>query len=186
MKKVKMLVLLLFAIMCCSCSTSSRLSNNVRKVFDYKNLSFKDRCLQHKTNRAIRKAMMKSDTIYIYGVAFNNWKVLWYHREKYINSCMIFPNKIRWQKPIEADNFSVDSASIRKYFEITFYRDIECFEDALDGESVFMIINGKKSGCSVNTECLFSNEFPVGSFPRKLQYDLSKVLFNNNSINKIR
>ena len=125
--------------------------------------------------------MKESDTLFVYFVAFNNWEMLWFHKDSLIYSCVIYPTKIQWRKPIEADNFSVDSASIRKYFEKTFYRDIECFEDALDGESVFMIINGKKSGCSVNTECLFSKEFPVGSFPRKLQYDLSKVLFNNNS-----
>lgn len=181
MRKTKMiLMLVLFSTMCCNCSTSSHLPKKVRKVFDYKNLNFTDRCMQHNTNRAIRKSIKRSDTLYLYSVAFSNREILWFHSDNYIYSCVIYPHKIHWRKPVEANNYSVDSISFHHYTETIFHRVLPCFEDALDGEAVYVIVRGEKRSCSVNTACLFSQDFPVGSFPFKLQYDLSKVLSNCN------
>lgn len=179
MKKCKIaLLLFLFASMCYCCTIPSHWPNKTEKYFDYRGLSYSELCLQRKTNRVIRKAMIKSDTLYIYGIAFNNWKILWYHTDKHIRSCFISPNKIQWKKPIEAANFSVDSSNISKYFETTLNSSIPCFVEVLDGESIYLIMNGQKKNCSVQTDCLFSTEFPTGSFPYKLKYDLYNVLSN--------
>ena len=182
MTKAKLLLLLNLAVsMFCACSTSSKVQNKTKQPFNYRSVSFQERCLQNRTNHAIRKAKTQSDTIYVYGVTFNNRWALWYHKDNLIHSCIIYPNRIKWQKPIEAENFSVDTASINKCFEISFYKDVQCFENTLDGEFVYMIVDSVARDSSVDSECLFTHDYLIGSFQHKLQYDLSKVLRINRS-----
>lgn len=151
------------------------------KAFNNKDLTMQERHLQNKTNRAIRKALQESDTLYLYGVTFNEWEVLWYLNRDSIHSCIIYPNRIKWQNPVKANNIVVDSVSINKTFLTVFYKDILCFEDELDGEYVYLITDKDVLFTSVNLHCLFSHEYPIGSFAYKLQYDLSRVFMLNDS-----
>lgn len=185
MKKNRFLLSLSLAtILFCACSTSSKVQDTTKQPFNYRSVCFQERCLQNRANHAIRKAKTQSDTIYVYGLTFNNWWALWYHKDNLIHSCIIYPNRIRWQKPIEAENFSVDTASVNKCFEISLYKDVQCFENTLDGEFVCMIVDSVARDSSVDSECLFSHDFLIGSLQYKLQYDLSKVLQINHSNTK--
>ncbi len=177
MKNNKIILhLCLLSMICLGCSVSNQTTSKNIKFYKYKGLGYAGQCLQRNTNRAIRKAMLESDTLYAYGVTFNNWIILWYHSNKHIHSCVIYPHKIRWQEPVQADNLRVDSVSFNLYTGPVFYRDLPCFVDCMDGEFIDLIVNGHKRNCSIQTECLFSHEFPIGSFPYKMQYDLSKIL----------
>lgn len=166
------------ALMFIGCSQPNHLHN----TFTYKNLDIQEHCLQNKLNRAIRKALQESDTIYVYGITFNSWELLWYHKGAVIHSCLIYPNRVKWQNPIEAKNINVDSVSINKTFVSSFYTDVPCFEDDLDGEFVYIIFDKEVLFSSINLECLFTHDFPSESIAYKLKYDLSKLLMGNDTI----
>ncbi len=161
-----------------SCSTPK----HQYKAFNFKNLDKQDRRLQNMSNWAIRKALKESDTLYLYGVTFNEWRVLWYHTDAVIHSCIIYPNRIKWQNPIEAKNITVDSVSINKTFVSSFYKNVPCFEDDLDGEFVYMILDKEVLFSSINLECLFAHDFPSGSITYKLKYDLSRLFMGSDTI----
>lgn len=177
-KRELLLVIICIAIMFGSCSTS----RHQHKAFNFKNLDMQERRLQSKSNWAIRKASKESDTLYLYGVTFNDWEILWYHKNEFIHSCIIYPNRIKWQNPVVANNIIVNSDSIKKTFVTSMFKDVLCFETVLDGEFVCMVVDEEVLFSSIKLQCLFAHEFPAGSFAYKLQYDLSKVLMINDSI----
>lgn len=133
--------------------------------------------LKIKTNLEAKRTYHKADTIYVYSVTFNDWTLLWYHKNGCIYKRYIYPNKIKRGKAIVAMNYNVTEESIRKCFELSMFKDVECFEGTLDGESISMYVKGEKNqmNSSINTECLFKYKYDEGSFQYKLQYDLSKI-----------
>ena len=135
-------------------------------------------CLRKRTDRLIEKSHKNVDTVYLYSVAFNNFNLVWYHKDGFIYWFQVKPYKTKRYKPYVAQNIAVNSDSVDKYFDTTLlYKDIECFKDVLDGEWIALYVKEKsRMFSSINTDCLFRNKYPVNSFPYKLQYDFSKIL----------
>lgn len=178
MKKSELVLLICgITMMFWSCSTP----RYQYKAFNFKNLDKQDRRLQNMSNRAIRKALKESDTVYLYGVTFSDWEVLWYHKNEFIHSCIIYPKRIKWQNPVMANNIIVNRDSIKKTFTASLFKDVLCFEDDLDGEFLYMFVDEDVLFSCINLQCLLTHEFSAGSFAYKLQYDLSKVFMNNDS-----
>ena len=133
-------------------------------------------CLQKRTNRLIEKSHKNVDIVYLYSVAFNDFNLVWYHKDDFIHSFWVKPYKTKKYKPIEAKNIIVNNDSINKYFDNSLDKDIKCFEQTLDGAWVKLYAKGKKSiMSSIDLQCLFSTKFEKDSFPYKLQYDFSKI-----------
>lgn len=133
-------------------------------------------CLQKRTDRLIEKSYKNSDAVYLYSVAFNDFNLVWYHKGDFIHSFWVKPYKIKKYKPIEAKNIIVNNDSIEKYFDNSLDKDVQCFWNMLDGESVKLYIKGEKMlRSSIDTQCLFNTKFESNSFPYKLQYDFSKI-----------
>lgn len=139
--------------------------------------------LRINTNFEVKKAYHKADTIYVYSVAFNNWTLLWYHKNGCIYKRYVYPNRVKRKKAIVAMNYNVNMESIRECFEPSMFKDVECFEGTLDGESIEMYVKGEKKhmDSSINTDCLFQHKYEEGSFQYKLQYDLCKILYKPES-----
>ena len=51
--------------------------------------------LKIKTNLEAKRTYHKADTIYVYSVTFNDWTLLWYHKNGCIYKRYIYPNKIK-------------------------------------------------------------------------------------------
>ena len=41
-------------------------------------------CLQKKTNKLIKELHEEADTVYLYSSAFNNFNLMWYHKNNFI------------------------------------------------------------------------------------------------------
>jgi len=134
-------------------------------------------CLQKRTNRLIENSHKNADTIYLYSAAFNNFNLVWYHKDNFIYSFWVKPHRTEKYKPIEAKNITVNNDSLMKYFDTSIYKDIECFHQTLDGEWIELYIKGKRKvmSSSVDMQCLFNAKFRQSTFPYKLQYDFSKI-----------
>lgn len=133
-------------------------------------------CLEKRTERFIAKQQKEVDTIYLYSPAFNNYNLVWYHKNGIIHGFMINPHRTEQYKLIDIKNITLDNDSFDIYFENFPITDIQCFESVLDGECIMIYIKNKKSlFCSIDTDCLFKTIFKPNSLPYKLQYDLSKL-----------
>lgn len=157
-KKIIIIFCVFIPLLCFSCSTQL--------------------CLQKRTNRLIGKSHKNVDTVYLYSVAFNNFNLVWYHKDNFIHSFLVRPYRTKQYKSIEARNITISNDSINKYFERSLYKGIECFENVLDGAWIVLYVKEKNNvmSSSIDTQCLFSNKYSVNSFPYKLQYDFSIVL----------
>jgi hypothetical protein len=133
-------------------------------------------CLQKRTDRLIEQYQKKTDTIYLYSVAFNDFNVVWYHKDNFIHGFRIKPHSTEQYKPIETQKVILDKDSINKYFDNFLFKDIRCFESVLDGAWIKLYIKNKEPlFSSIDTECLFNTKFKPNSFPYKLQYDFFKL-----------
>ncbi|MDR0368935.1 MAG: hypothetical protein LBH82_07355 [Bacteroidales bacterium] len=133
-------------------------------------------CLQKRTDKLIKKSQKRTDTVYLYSVAFNNFNFIWYHKGDYLYGFYVKPYKTISYNPVEAKNIVVSKESIDKYFDTSIYKDIQCFENVLDGAWVKLYLKNKEPlFSSVDTDCLFNTKFESNSFPYKLQYDFFKL-----------
>lgn len=178
--KIKLLTYII-AISLSGCSVSNSVPKGTVKTFDYQSDNYKELCLNYRTRQAVNKARKQSDTIYVYSVAFNYYRVLWYHKENQIYSCSIYPGKIKWKKSIIADNNYVDSTSFNNCFDNSLDKNVQCFETTLDGESIDMIVGSTTRFSSFDSDCIFAQTFPKGSFQYKLKYDLTTILLQNDT-----
>lgn len=136
--------------------------------------------LTKKTNSFIEKKQKVEDTIYLYTVAFNDFNLIWYHHNNFINSYEIRPFRIQRSRQIPAENFLVSDSSFKACFIENINKDAQCLEHLLDGASIEVRVNGSKSlFSSIDLECLFNTEFEKNSFQNKLQYDLMKIFGYN-------
>ncbi len=133
-------------------------------------------CLQKRTDRLISKAQKDVDTVYLYSVAFNDFNLIWYHKDNSIHSYKIKPYSTEHNKPISIEESVIVKEDINKYFNGFLNKDIKCFEPVLDGEWIKMYVKGKEPlFSSIDIECLFGTRFDPDSFPYWLQYDLYKL-----------
>jgi hypothetical protein len=133
-------------------------------------------CLQKRTNRLIEKSYKNVDTVYLYSVAFNDFNLVWYHKDNFIHSFWVKSYKTKQYEPIEAKNIIINNDSINKYFDTSLNKDIQCFEHTLDGAWIKLYVKGKNTlMSSIEMQCLFNTKFEPNSFPYKLQYDFSKI-----------
>lgn len=133
-------------------------------------------CLQKRTDKVIGNCQKDVDTVYLYSPAFNNYNLVWYHKNGIIHGFMINPHRTEQYKLIDIKNITLDYDSFDTYFENFPITDIQCLESVLDGECIMIYIKNKKSlFCSIDTDCLFKTIFKPNSLPYKLQYDLSKL-----------
>lgn len=152
---IRMVVVLLMALLCLSCSPQL--------------------CLQKRTNRLVDKLLLSNDSIYAYLVAFYNYNLIWFHSGNSIQAYMIKPYHIKKYKSIPAERFILYSDSV-DYFDRSLDKDVECFWHLLDGESIKLYLKGGVVlHSSIDTHCLFNKKFIRGSFPYQLQYDLFKL-----------
>ena len=132
--------------------------------------------LQKRTDRPIKKSHKKTDTVYLYSVAFNNFNFIWYHKGDYLYGFYVKPHKTKKYEPVEAKNIIMSKESIDKYFDTSLYKDVECFVHMLDGEGIDLYVKGEsRMFSSIDTDCLFNTKFEPNSFPYKLQYDFFKL-----------
>ena len=73
-------------------------------------------CLQKKTNKLIKELHEEADTVYLYSSAFNNFNLMWYHKNNFIYCFEVKPYRTKKNKPIEAKNISINKDSVNKYF----------------------------------------------------------------------
>jgi hypothetical protein len=133
-------------------------------------------CLQKRTERLIDKSHKETDTVYLYSVAFNNYNLVWYHKDNFIHSFKVKPHNTEQYKPIEAKNIALNNDTINKYFDNFLFKNIQCFESVLDGAWIKLYIKNKEPLFSnIDAECLFNTKFKSNSFPYKLQYDFFKL-----------
>lgn len=133
-------------------------------------------CLQKRTNRLIKKLHEETDTVYLFSVAFNDFNLVWYHKNNFIHSLGVKPHNTKKNKPVEAKNITITNDSINKYFNNFLLKDIPCFESMLDGAWIKLLIKNREPLFSnIDTDCLFRNKYSINSFPYKLQYDFSKI-----------
>lgn len=154
MKKLSIIALIAYVF----CSCSAQLS------------------LQKRTDRLILKTQKVVDTVFLYSVAFNDFNIVWYHKDNSIHSYKIKPHSTEHNKPINIEESIILNEDINKYFEGFLYKDLKCFEPTLDGEWIVVYIKDKEPlFSSINTGCLFETRFIPNSFPYWLQYDLYKL-----------
>lgn len=132
--------------------------------------------LRKKTDRFIEKSYKNADTIYKYSVAFNDFHIIWYHKDDFIYKYKINTFKIKKYDPIIAKNILVSDSSIYQCFDKSIFKSIKCFERMLDGENIELYVKGKtKLESSIDMECLFNEKFKKNTIQYKLQYDFSKI-----------
>lgn len=134
------------------------------------------RCLQKRTDRLVEKLHTESDTIYKYWVAFSDCNLLWYHSGDYIHSFLVKPYSIKKQNPIPAENLTTDNDTLYKYFDFSFNKEVQCFDNTLDGAYLVIYIkNSKPMSSGIDVKCLLSNRYSPNTFPYRLQYVFSKI-----------
>lgn len=137
--------------------------------------------LQKRTNKLIEKSHKEVDTVYLYSVAFNDFNLVWYHKDACIKSYWVKPLCTKKYKPIKSKNSFVTNDSINMYFDDFLFKDLQCFESVLDGAYIKLYIKNKETLFSnIDIDCLFNNKYPIKSFPYKLQYDFSQILKPKN------
>ncbi len=152
---IRMVVVLLMALLCLSCSPQL--------------------CLQKRTNRLVDELLLSNDSIYVYSIAFYDYNLLWFHQGNSIQAYMIKPYHAKKYRSIPAESFILYSDSV-DYFDRSLDKDVECFRHLLDGESIELYLKGGVIlDSSIDTQCLFNKKFIRGSLPYQLQYDLFKL-----------
>ena len=140
---MSMVVILLTALLCLSCSPQL--------------------CLQKRTSRLVDQLLLSNDSIYVYSVAFNNYNLLWFHHGNSIQAYMIKPYHAKKYPLVPAEKFTLHSDSV-DYFDRSLDKDVECFWHMLDGESIELYLKGGVVlDSSVDTQCLFNKIYHLGS-----------------------
>lgn len=130
--------------------------------------------IYNKTNNLVDKLHVKSDTIYSF--SSNDLTLLWYYENDDLYSILIRPFKTKKYTAVKSKNIPLNKEDVNKYFDISLTKDIPCFYESFDGESIKVYIKNQKTLYSgIDRECLFNNRYEQNSFPYKLQYDFSKI-----------
>jgi len=133
-------------------------------------------CLKKRTDRLIEKCHKHTDTVYLYSAAFNDFNVVWYHKDNFIYGYRIQPYITRQYEPIQARNSILDEDGLDKYFETLPFKEIPCFETVLDGEWIKVYIKNREPlFSSIDVECLFKTGYEPNSFPYALREDFIKL-----------
>lgn len=135
-------------------------------------------CLQKRTDRLIEKSQRVTDTVFLFNVSFNNLNFVWYQKNNFLHAFVVKPHNIVKFKPIEVKiiTLNLNNDSINKYFDSSFYKDVPCFNHAMDGAMLELYIKNKEPvSTSVNMSSLFKTKFSSNTFPYKLQYDFFKI-----------
>ncbi len=103
---MRMVLVLLTALLCLSCSPQL--------------------CLQKRTSRLVDQLLLSNDSIYVYSVAFNNYNLLWFHHGNSIQAYMIKPFHAKKYPSITAEKFTLHSDGV-DYFDRSLDKDVECF-----------------------------------------------------------
>lgn len=157
MKNIIVLSYFTSTLLLCSCNSEFLLRNNSKKFISLK--------------------LQNTDTIYVYSVAFNDFELAWYHKDEMIQAYIIRPLTIKKLNPIVALNFPVNDSTIYESFSGSLFKDVKCFEDMLDGELIELYTKGgNKFTSSINTQCLFEEQFEKRTIQNKLKYDLSLLM----------
>lgn len=129
----------------------------------------------NKTNNLVYKLQLKSDTIYSF--SSNDLTFLWYYKDDDLYSILIRPFKTKKYRAVKSKNIPLNKDDINVYFEISLTKDIPCFYESFDGESIKIYIKNQKALYSgIDIECLFNKKYERNSFPYKLQFELSKII----------
>lgn len=133
-------------------------------------------CLQKRTDYFIENHQRNTDTIYLYSSAFNDFNLVWYHKDCFIHSFMIKPHRTKYYASIKIKNITLDDNDIDICFENFLNKNNQCFESVLDGAWIMVYIKNREPlNSSIDLDCLFNTKFQPKSFPYKLQYDLFKL-----------
>lgn len=133
-------------------------------------------CLQKRTSRLIEICQQNTDTVYLYSIAFNDFDIVWYHKDNCLYGFRVNPYYTETFSPIVVKDIILYDDSLNKYFDNFLFKNVQCFENVLDGASVIIYIkNGDTLSSSIDIECLFSSKYKPNSFPYKLQYDFFKL-----------
>ena len=181
MKKKSLFFFLIFGIMlCCSCSRQIYVTESARFA------RFQYRYVNRRSNRVINIMHTKADTVFNFSAGVAN--LLWYVKDDTMYSFDVFAHwrhMLRRYKPGIKENINI--AAIRTeeldyYFDSSFFKDVPCFWDMLDGFSIGVHIKNQPSRhSSIDMRCLFSEQHDEASFPYKLQYMLSLLFRDSKS-----
>ena len=69
-------------------------------------------CLQRRTDRIIKRSYNQVDTVFVYSIAFHNYKVAWFHKGNLLHLFRIKPHSTKHYKPIEAKNITFNRNTI--------------------------------------------------------------------------
>src|SRR5690554_4075223 len=123
--------------------------------------------IYNKTNNLVDKLHVKSDTIYSF--SSNDLTLLWYYENDDLYSILIRPFKTKKYTAVKSKNIPLNKEDVNKYFDISLTKDIPCFYESFDGESIKVYIKNQKTLYSgIDRECLFNNRYEQNSFPYKL------------------
>ena len=120
--------------------------------------------------------LKRADTVYCYSCGYNNFYLIWYHKNDYLYSYYVRPYKTVKYKPQKVRNITIDKKEIDKYSYENERTDTPCFILFLDGEIIDVYFKNKEIiTIHVDSDCLFTTKFAPNSFPYKLQYDISRI-----------
>lgn len=132
--------------------------------------------LQCKARNMINIFLKRADTVYCYSCGFNNFYLIWYHKDDCLYSYYVRPCKTVKYKSQKVRNITIDKQEIDKYSCENERIDTHCFILSLDGEIIDIYFNNKEViTIPIDSDCLFTTKFAYNSFPYKLQYDISRI-----------
>lgn len=140
------------------------------------------RCLQKRSDRLVERLLNKVDTVYSYGIAFNDFNLIWYQKDSYLYSFFVKPYKAKEAKPVKIKDIDISKEEMDKYFKRDNPNyDLLCFPFYLldGGETIIIYIKDKDKINSLwrhlDSDCLFSTKFETNTSPYRLQYVFSKI-----------
>ncbi len=142
-----------------------------------------------KVNKIVAKAHRETDTVYVYSISYvklskrmqtgrsGTWYSVWYTKADTMHSFDVYPYRIEKQDPITIKNIPLNDSIERYLVGFPSGEEYRCFWQTLDGEGIDVYVIGRDRPLagSIDTECLFSRTYPMGSFPYQLQYHLSRM-----------
>lgn len=133
--------------------------------------------LQCRTKNMINMFLKRADTVYCYSSGFDDYYLIWYHKDNYLYSYYVRPYKTVKYKPQKVRNITVGKQEIYKYSYENDRTDTPCFFILpLDCKTIVVYFKNKEIiTIPVDSYCLFTTKFAYDSFPYKLQYDISRI-----------
>ena len=138
--------------------------------------------LQCRTKNMINMFLKRADTVYCYSSGFDDYYLIWYHKDNYLYSYYVRPYKTVKYKPQKVRNITIDKKEIDKYSYENERTDTPCFFILpLHYKTIDVYFKNKEIiTITVDSYCLFTTKFAPNSFPYKLQYDISRIWIIND------